>query len=351
MATLEEISVALNENRRELVLHGKKLSKPIDENGIDERLFTLKSLNYLEIVGTSLTKLDSKIGQLSELTKLVLCQNEITELPSTIEQLKKLKLLNVSNNHLEETPEAVCQLTELDTLNFSMNKLTSLPAVDALVNLHVINIANNQLTSLPDGIFSSDLVHLSQIIASDNQITEISEDVNDLPHLNLLDLSNNKLTAVPATLSLCPKLKELNLKGNKFKDRRFGKMVDQCQTKSCLEYLHNIWKKENQATKKAGGKEKEKKKKKGKKSTEAEDEIMKNQVKVVPFPGDDGTTITVHPAVLSVRQYLVCCIVRNLDLARTGKFKSFITLQVIFVEKIKMILEFIFAFFPFIVIH
>jgi Leucine-rich repeat (LRR) protein len=78
-------------------------------------------------------------------------------------------------------------------------------------SIHVFNISNNNLTVLPDGIYSEELVHLSQIFASDNQIEEIQSEISDLPHLNLLDLSNNKLTTVPSELSICPKLKDLYL--------------------------------------------------------------------------------------------------------------------------------------------
>ncbi|WAR03025.1 LRC47-like protein [Mya arenaria] len=326
MAAWEEISQAVSENRRELVLQGATFSKRIEKSGLDERLYSLSCLNHLEISGTTLSTLKSDIEKLTGLTSLVLCNNHITSLPSSVGKLTKLKLLNVSNNQLEEIPDEIGQLTELDTLNLSMNKLTEIPSVSSMRNLHVINISSNKLTSLPEGIFDPELVHLSHIIASDNEITDLPVEVDNLPHLNVLDLSNNKLTDAPTSLSVCPKLKELNLKGNKFKDRRFGKMIEQCQTKSVLEYLHNIWKKENQKANKSGGKDKEKKKKKkGKKVDDIE--VIKNMMNILKFHADSGIVVTVNPSVLAVRQYIVCCVVRDLDLSGTGKLKSFITQQ------------------------
>jgi len=326
MATAwEEVAQAGKEKRRELVLQGKEISKRIDKGGLDINIYRLVSLNYLEISGTTLSTIDSDVQKLENLTALVLCNNQLTNLPDEVGKLSKLKLLNVSNNKLESVPEIIGQLCELDTLNLGMNMLKSVPPVGSLKNLHIFNVSGNELEALPEGIFDSSLGHLSQIDAADNYITELGVEVNNLPHLNTLDLSNNKLTTVPTSLSLCAKLKELNMKGNKFKDRRFGKMVDQCQTKSVLEYLHNIWKKENQSSGKSGGKDK--KKKKGKKAKDEVEDIIKNMVSILRFDDDVGVEVKVTPQVLSVRQYIVCCIVRDLKL--DSKFKSFITLQVI----------------------
>lgn len=319
--TWEEVVQASNEKRKELVLQGQDISSRIDKNGLDENIFELASLNYLEISSTSLACIQSGIGNLVNLKSLVLCNNQLKDVPSDIGKLSKLKTLNLSNNKLVQLPDEIELLSELDTMNLSANGLEKMPSVRKLKYLHILNMTNNKLSSLPDGIFVAELVHLSQILAGDNEITELSEDVQDLPHLNTLDLSNNKLTVVPTTLGICHKLKELNLKGNKFKDRRFGKMVEQCQTKSVLEYLHNIWKKENQTS----GKDKKKKKKGGKQPSDDVTEITKNIISVLRLSEDKGVEITVTPAVLSVRQYIVCCVIRNLDLG--SKFKGFITLQ------------------------
>lgn len=332
-ATWGEVLQAKQEKRRELVLQGKQISKRIEENGLDDGIFQLVDLNYLEISSTSLTELQSGVGTLENLTALLLCNNKLTVVPQDIGQLKKLKILNLSNNAIESVPEEIFGLSELDTLNLSMNKLTELPAVTNLTNLHVLNISNNQLSSLPEGIFITELAHLSQILASDNEITELSDEVENLRHLNTLDLSNNKLTELPAVLCVCSKLKEINFKGNKFKDRRFAKLVDQRATKSIIDYLENIWKKENE--KPGKGKDKDKKKKKKKTKAQAlEDEIeelQKNIISILKFHSETGVVIEVLPAVMPVRQYIVCCVVRSLDLQRTKQtFKNFITMQVVY---------------------
>lgn len=326
-STWHEVSVVIQENRHELKLQGATISKYIEKDGVDKRLYQLKSLNYLDISHTCLSELSDEIGCLTNLTNLVLDNNKLVSIPSTISQLKKLKCLDVANNQLESIPDSISDLTDLETLNCSLNQISTFPPVENLKSLHILNISNNRLSELPVGIYDEELVHLSHIHASDNEIEEIQANVSDLPHLNFLDLSNNKLKSVPAELSACPKLKELNLKGNKFKDRRFGKLVEQCHTKSVLDYLANILKKEQQE---AGKKEKKPKdkKKRGKKTTQ-DVEILRDMISVLHFEEDEGYTVQVTPAVLSVRQYILCCVVRQVYLRKSLLiYKHFINLQV-----------------------
>lgn len=65
----------------ELVLTGPEVAKRIDENGLDEHVYDLADLNFLEISRTSLALLDSKIGNLRNLSRLVLHNNKLKELP------------------------------------------------------------------------------------------------------------------------------------------------------------------------------------------------------------------------------------------------------------------------------
>ena len=176
-------------------------------------------------------------------------------------------------------------------MNLSLNEIEEIPSINRLKSLHIFNVSNNKLSNLPEGIYDANLVHLSQILAADNEIVELSSYIEDLPHLNSLDLSCNKLTEVPLQLCICPKLKELDLKGNKLKDRRFGKLVEQCAFKSIMDYLQTLWKKENQ---KAGkDKDKKKRKKKSKKSDDDVEEVIKNMISVLRFWQDSSVVVEV----------------------------------------------------------
>jgi hypothetical protein len=69
---------------RELVLSGQQISKQIEEeNGLNELVFEMNSLNFVEITKTnSLTNISSKISKLINLSNLVLHSNKLSTLPS-----------------------------------------------------------------------------------------------------------------------------------------------------------------------------------------------------------------------------------------------------------------------------
>ncbi|KAJ8315879.1 hypothetical protein KUTeg_006570 [Tegillarca granosa] len=293
---------------------------------LDSGIYNLTWINYLDVSKTCLSSLTSELGNLVSLTNLVLHNNQLAGVPKELSKLVKLKYLDLSNNKITNLEADISNLTDLQCLNVSMNMLSEFPSVESLVSLHILNLSHNSLESLPEGIYSETLVHLSQILASNNEISNLLPAISDLPHLNTLDLSSNKLTEVPAELCECPKLKELNLKSNKFKDRRFGKLVEQCPTKSVVDYLVNVLKKERE---KSGSKKKTEKKKKAAKKEEKEiDEIIQDIIRIVHFDKTEGVSVQVTPGAASTRPYIVCCIVRDLDLKKSlNIFKHFITLQ------------------------
>ncbi|XP_064620872.1 leucine-rich repeat-containing protein 47-like [Lineus longissimus] len=320
-----EVAVAKKEDRRELVLHGTDISKRIDEKGLDTSIFNLVHLNFLEITKTTLKTVPTDVEKLVNLTSLVLHTNALEEVPSAMGALKKLKLLDLSGNKLQSLPDEVCTLRELQTLNVRCNSLTSLPNVKGLVLLHILDVSNNQLDLLPDDISSTELQHLSQILAKANHLQEIPSDFHELPALKTLDVSDNRLQEIPAEMSLCAKLKELNFKENKLKDRRLMKLMEQCHTRSVIDYLEKQYKKENEkrgvSTKGAKSK-----KKKGKGSKEV-DEVAKNLMEVLHFT-KTGATVTITENVLEVRPHILCCIVRDLHFEKSlNIFKRFISLQ------------------------
>lgn len=331
MATAwSEIETVRKENRRELCLRGQEVKKRIEKNGLDDELYTLVGLNFLEIADTPLTSIADGLGKLSNLTSLLLPNNRLETLPKSVGELVKLKTLNLSNNQITQVPEEVAQLPELETLNLSINQLSEFPSVKNLSRLHFLDLSHNKLESLPEDLTDSSLSHLSQIRASENCISEIPGDFSRLPHLNLLDLSENSITDVPADLSQCFKLKELNLKGNKVKDRRLKKLIDQCPTKSILDYLNGVLEKEKKDGGDGKGKGKKERKKKGKQKEEAEEvEDLRNLLQVLRFSEDETKVVKVQPSVLDVRPYIVCCIFRNINFSQSvNMFKHFITLQV-----------------------
>ena len=273
----QEVRNALEEKRHELVLSGPEISKRIDSTGLDKSLFSIPGLNFLEISKTSLICLPEDIGHLSSITNLILHSNKIQQIAEAIGSLTQLKVLDLSRNELEVVPAEIGQLSVLHTLNVGDNCLKSFPDMSRMHQLHVFDISHNQLEYLPEGITSPELSVLAQITANSNSLQEVPVELSQLASLKTLDISDNQLTGIPAELSECSKLKELRFGGNKLKDRRLAKMMDQCTTKSVLDYLRQALQKEGHAGGGGKGKKKKKKKKGGKDDV---DDLTQNMMKV-----------------------------------------------------------------------
>ncbi|KAI5610340.1 leucine-rich repeat-containing protein 47 [Silurus asotus] len=343
LAVWPEIEKAEKENRRELVLQGAAVDERIKSSGgIHPRLYSLNLLNYLEISQCpSLHEIQENIQNLSHLQSLILCRNKISSVPKNIGELKSLKVLDLSVNELEALPEDICSLSELTTLNVSCNRIAALPdGLSRCTKLSSINVGKNVLVCLPEDLFSSKLELLNTVIASENTIEQLSSDIHNLPALKVLDLSSNKLSEIPFELADCPKLKDINFKGNKLKDKRLEKMVNGCQTKSVLEYLRvggrgkgkskqldadgaeQCDKNRNASKKKNAAKQKDKK------EEDAVDELQKMVVKILHVSDSPSAImVKVSPQVKDVRPYIVCCVVKGMNLKPGNALKRFLAAQ------------------------
>ncbi|XP_076453331.1 leucine-rich repeat-containing protein 47-like [Babylonia areolata] len=318
------VAVAKSEKRRELKL-GKEVSKQIEEGGLDTNVYQLVNLNFLEISNTCLSVLTDELGNLRNLTNLALQGNKLETLPVEMGNLVKLKYLDLSHNCLKSLPAEIGKLVELQTLNVLMNQLSEVPDISSLKALHILNLSHNKLTSLPEGITDESLVHLSEIVVNNNVISAVPAELSNLPHLNVLNLADNQIADLPYELSECTKLKELKLSGNKIKDRKLTKFAEQNNLKQVMQYLAVALEKAAASGDKKDKKAKPKKKKKGDKDVE---EVAKNTLTVLRFPANDGLVVKVESKVAAVRQYIVCCVLHNLDFNQSNNmFKNFITKQ------------------------
>lgn len=204
-----EITQAETENRRELKLSGAEISERISSNGLDRSLFSLTSLNLLNISDTVLTELPVEISNLTNLQTLLLYGNEIKQIPSSIGDLKKLKVLDISRNKLESVPDAITELTSLTTLNLSCNALTEFPALENSAQLSVLDLSRNKLTEFPSICFEANS-HIAEVNFKDNEIEVIPFEIENLSSLKHLILVNNKIKKIPKCLSDMAKLKGKN---------------------------------------------------------------------------------------------------------------------------------------------
>ncbi|XP_022090444.1 leucine-rich repeat-containing protein 47-like [Acanthaster planci] len=333
MASLSwtEIVQAQKENRRELLLNGPQIAQRIVRSGLDRTLYSLELLNYLEIADASLPDLSEDIGKLVNLVNLVLRGNKLSTLPSAVGNLKVLRLLDVSSNVLKTLPDELGELSELHTLDASRNDLEGLPeSIGKLHRLSVLNISSNKIESL-EPLCTGQLLHLSELTGVKNAITVIPDTISHLQALKKLDLSSNKIAEAPASLADCTKLKDVLLTENPFRDRRLGKLVQQSRgTKATLDYIRT------HGTKKSAPEEKpaKAKKKKGRKKaastgSDLSEDLDKLMLRVLNFKdsSDGGVEVIVKEGVASVRPFIVCCILRDVNFQKGTRFKRFITAQ------------------------
>lgn len=230
----------LQSSPHELVISGPKHAKQIeDENGLNDLIFRIYSLNFMEVSKTSLNVLSMKIKELENLTALMLYDNKLEKLPKEIGLLRKLKTLDLSNNQISDLPEEMSQLGELQSLNIIKNKISKLPKdLTKWSNLLTIKFSHNKFEKFPQSLCSPTFKqHLTEIHATDNQISNLPMEVGHLSALRHLDLTNNKIEHIPGELADCVKIKTLSLQGNPIKDVRLHKLAEKNPTKQILQYI------------------------------------------------------------------------------------------------------------------
>ncbi|KAM3933588.1 leucine-rich repeat and calponin homology domain-containing protein 1 isoform 1-T1 [Leptodactylus fuscus] len=120
-----------------------------------------------------------------------------------------------SKNRLTEVPVEVCHFVSLEALNLYQNCIKVIP--DTLANLQMLtylNISRNQLSALPACICG---LPLKVLIASNNKLGFLPEEIGQLQHLMELDISCNEITSLPPQIGLLKSLRELNVRRNYLK--------------------------------------------------------------------------------------------------------------------------------------
>ncbi|NXH67914.1 LRCH1 protein, partial [Hydrobates tethys] len=119
---------------------------------------------------------------------------------------------DLSKNRLIEVPTELCHFVSLETLNLYHNCIKIIP--DAIVNLQMLtylNLSRNQLSSLPACLCG---LPLKVLIASNNKLGSLPEEIGQLKQLMELDVSCNEITALPQQIGQLKSLKELNVRRN-----------------------------------------------------------------------------------------------------------------------------------------
>ncbi|XP_030349553.1 DISP complex protein LRCH3 isoform X2 [Strigops habroptila] len=139
---------------------------------------------------------------LSDTTQADLSRNRLSELPAEACHFVSLESLNLYQNCIRYIPEAILNLQSLTFLNISRNQLSTLPVHLCSLPLKVLIASNNKLVSIPEEI--GQLRQLTELDVSCNEIQTIPPQIGNLESLRDLNVRRNNLVRLPEELAELP---------------------------------------------------------------------------------------------------------------------------------------------------
>ncbi|XP_041655453.1 DISP complex protein LRCH3 isoform X2 [Cheilinus undulatus] len=158
--------------------------------------------------------IDRALDEASATGSLNLSGRKLKEFPRSAanHDLTDTTRADLSRNRLSELPLEVCLFVSLESLNLYQNCLRSLP--DSLVNLQALtylNLSRNQLSVLPVVVCS---LPLKVLIACNNKLVSLPEELGQLRQLTELDVSCNEIQTLPSQMGQLEALRDLNIRRN-----------------------------------------------------------------------------------------------------------------------------------------
>ncbi|XP_052596307.1 DISP complex protein LRCH3 isoform X4 [Peromyscus californicus insignis] len=139
---------------------------------------------------------------LTDTTRADLSRNRLSEIPVEACHFVSLESLNLYQNCIRYIPEAVLNLQALTFLNISRNQLSTLPVHLCNLPLKVLIASNNKLVSLPEEI--GHLRHLTELDVSCNEIQTVPSQIGNLEALRDFNVRRNHLIRLPEELAEVP---------------------------------------------------------------------------------------------------------------------------------------------------
>ncbi|XP_051783284.1 leucine-rich repeat and calponin homology domain-containing protein 1 isoform X3 [Erpetoichthys calabaricus] len=142
---------------------------------------------------------------LSDTVQADLSKNRLTEIPIEVCNYVSLEVLNLYHNCIKVIPDAIASLQMLTYLNLSRNQLSALPVCLCGLPLKVLIASNNKLCTLPE-----ELGHLKDLMELDiscNEITALPQQIGQLRSLRELNIRRNYIKVLPEDLAHLPLVK------------------------------------------------------------------------------------------------------------------------------------------------
>ncbi|XP_061828457.1 DISP complex protein LRCH3 isoform X1 [Nerophis lumbriciformis] len=171
---------------------------------LDRALDEAAATGFLNLSGRKLKEFPRGAGthDLSDTTRADISRNRLSELPVEVCLLVSLESLNVYQNCVRSLPDHMINLQALTYLNLSRNQLSVLPVVLCSLPLKVLIACNNKLVALPEEV--GQLRHLTELDVSCNEIRTLPSQVGQLEALRDLNIRRNHLVTLPPELADLP---------------------------------------------------------------------------------------------------------------------------------------------------
>ncbi|XP_028915149.1 DISP complex protein LRCH3 isoform X1 [Ornithorhynchus anatinus] len=171
---------------------------------VDRALEEAAVTGALSLSGRKLREFPRAAAQhdLTDTTRADLSRNRLSEIPAEACHFVSLESLNLYQNCIRYIPEAILNLQALSFLNISRNQLSTLPVHMCNLPLKVLIASNNKLVSLPEEI--GQLRHLTELDVSCNEIQTVPPQVGNLECLRDLNIRRNHLVRLPEELAELP---------------------------------------------------------------------------------------------------------------------------------------------------
>lgn len=173
LSKLEVIELRLSGLRQELPndLSGftnLKQLKLVGKNIIFDNLVIPCNLEYIAIIGSSLSKLPEELKFMKNLTTLFLSENNFTEIPNVIGYIDSLEYLSFSKNNIKNLPNFIINLKKLKALHLGNNNLIEInDCIGDLLSLEYLDISQNtKLVKISHRLY--DLPNLRKIFVFQN---------------------------------------------------------------------------------------------------------------------------------------------------------------------------------------
>ena len=160
-----------------------------------------------------LTEFPQEIFALADSLEILnLSGNALSRLPDDLHRLPHLRVLFCSDNVFTELPECLGQCATLSMVGFKANQITQVPAAALPPLLRWLILTDNQISQLPDELGERPL--LQKLMLAGNQLAQLPESLANCHNLELLRIASNRFTRLPEWLLALPSLTWLAYAGN-----------------------------------------------------------------------------------------------------------------------------------------